>query len=140
MINLYKLHFLSSHFSSQSNKRFFQPFSFHPFNLHIWGKTKSFLSSNFFHFYNQMNPYNLLIYKSIHIKDVKNSKMLLNKWKHKKRHYIKVVTFKKNITLSYHMLLEIASYCSLNFKTIIYIYIYIYKIHCGLTVLFFFLF
>ena len=53
IVNLYKLYFLSSHFSFQPNKRIFYPPTFPPSHFstlptkHIWEKTKSFLSSHF---------------------------------------------------------------------------------------------
>ena len=126
MINLYKLHFLSSHFSSQSNKRFFHPFTFQSFNQHIWGKTKSFLSSNFFI---STIKWILITYWFIRAFTSKMWKIL--KWyfiseNTKRDTTSKLLYSKKYITLSYSMLLEIAGYYSLNLKKKKYIYIYIY--------------
>ena len=49
IVNLYKLHFLSSHFSFQPNKRVFHPPTFPSLqpHTHIRGKTKYFISSHF---------------------------------------------------------------------------------------------
>ena len=48
-VNLYKLYFLSSHFSPQPNKKVFHPFHFStPPTKHTQRKNKSFLSSHFF--------------------------------------------------------------------------------------------
>ena len=46
-VNLYKIHFLSSHFSSYPNKRVFHPSIFLPLTKHKWGKIKYFLSPTF---------------------------------------------------------------------------------------------
>ena len=47
IVNLYKLHFSSFHFSLQQNKRVFQPSHFStPPTKHTRGKTKYFLSSH----------------------------------------------------------------------------------------------
>ena len=116
LINLYKLHFPSSHFSSQSNKRFFQPFSFHPFNLHIWGKTKSFLSSNFFISTIKRILITYWFIRAFTSKMWKILKCYLISENTKRDTTSKLLHSKKNITLSYHMLLEIAGYCSLNLK------------------------
>ena len=47
IVNLYKLYFLSSLFSLQSNKKVFHPPTFTPLQPNTQGKTKSFLSSHF---------------------------------------------------------------------------------------------
>lgn len=66
-VNLYNLHFLYSHFSSQLNKRIFYDSTFPPPNNHYGGKLKSIPSLTFsshspfsisplFHFPNQTKP------------------------------------------------------------------------------------
>ena len=47
IVNLYKLHFSSSHFSLQPNKRNFHPPTFPPLQPHMRGKTKYFIFSHF---------------------------------------------------------------------------------------------
>ena len=46
-VNLYKIYFLSSHFSSYPNKRVFHLSTFLLLTKHKWGKIKYFLSSTF---------------------------------------------------------------------------------------------
>ena len=46
-VNLYKIYFLSSHFSSYPNKRVFHPSAFLPPTKHKWEKIKYFLSHTF---------------------------------------------------------------------------------------------
>ena len=67
-VNLYKLHFLYSHFSLQPNKRLFHPFTFSPLQPNTYEeKLNLFYHSTFpsshqfsilplFHFSNQTNP------------------------------------------------------------------------------------